>query len=156
MKFDLEILLSDIKALMISKLNTKISSINTEKNDSIILKTVSDSAYFLDMDDQAANYDPVILYSITDIQSQGIGPRTSKSVTINIALILSDDGIVPFIVNRMLRYGRCLSEIFEENWKYSRAVSDFKVQALPVLSFQKSDSSENYKVVGIDLITSYA
>lgn len=156
MIYDLETLLSDIKSIMTSNLNTKLTSITNEKDDLIVLKPVSSSAYLEDMDDKFANYDPFILTYITNIDTEGIGYQTSKTVTVNVALVLSDDGLKGDILHRMLRYGRALEEIFEENWRNKGAVGTFKIESLPVLSFQRSDNSERYKVVGLNLITSFA
>src|SRR5687768_5557582 len=111
MSYDIESILVDVQALISANLNAKITAINTEKNDSITLRSIDSSAYFMDMDDQSANFDPIVLYAVTGIDGEGIGPVTSKIVTINVAIILSDDGHDMSIIKRMLRYGRALEEV---------------------------------------------
>jgi len=153
--YDIETLLIDVKEVMTTNLNTKITDINTEKNDTTILSAINAAAYLQDMDDSTAVYDPFVLYMVTNIDSEGIGPATMKTVTVNIAIILVDSSYLD-IINRMWRYGRALEEIFEEKWKFKRGVCDFKIESLPVLSFQLLDESQRYKVVGINLISSFA
>lgn len=151
--YDPESLLIDIENIVKNNLNTKITAINTEKGDSITLASIDSSAYILDIDLKSVNYNPFILTSIVDIESNGIGSATSKIITINVALIHSDNGQDSAIVKRMLRYGRALSEIFEENFYQKRVTGILKIQNLPILSFQKSNSSLVYKVVGLDIIS---
>ena len=156
MSYDLESILTDVLAVMTDNLNTKITAINTEKNDSITIGQVSSSSYFLDLDSKSSNHDPVVLYGIADVQNEAIGPATSKIVTIGVSIIKNDNGINPNIVKQMLRYGRALEEIFQDKFKNKRAWGDFKVDVLPVLSFLRSDVSQRYKIVGINIITTLA
>lgn len=156
MAYDAETLLSDIQTVLSDNLNTKITAINTEKNDTITLGSVASGAYFMDMDDHAANFDPIVLYSVADVESEGIGPATKKVYTVNVCLILNDNGQDMNIVKRMLRYGRCLEEVIENNFYQKRAWDDFKIESLPVLGFQKSGTSLRYKIVGLNIISSIA
>ena len=56
MAYDLELLMDDVKSILKSNLNTKISAINTEKSDSTTLLTVDNDAYFLqDLDHRSVN-----------------------------------------------------------------------------------------------------
>ena len=155
MSYDIESLLNDVQVILAADLNTKITAINSEKGD-LPLRSINASAYFMDMDEKSANWDPIVLYAVTNIDSEGIGPTTSKEVTVNIALILSDDGLDEFVIKRMLRYGRALEEVIEEKWFNKRGVGILKIESLPVLSFQRSDNSQRYKIVGINLVTSFA
>ncbi len=63
MAYDLENLLDDVKGIMTTNLNTKISAINSEKGDSTTLLTVDNSAYFLqELDNTSVNYNPFVFY----------------------------------------------------------------------------------------------
>jgi hypothetical protein len=150
--YDEESLLVDIETLLKNNLNTRITALNTEKADSITLAQVDSNAYFMDMDDRHANYSPVVIYTISGIDTESIASSSLRTITINIAIIINDNGDLD-IVKRMMRYGRALREVFEMNFKYIRAVSDFKISSLPVLSFQLRNTSERYKIVGLDLET---
>ena len=153
--YDEERLLTDIENLFKNNFATKIAAINSEKSDSITLVTVdSTNGYFADMNDKSANYNPIILTAITDQTSESNGAATLRTITVNVALILSDDIGDANILKRMLRYGRAMREIVEDKFFNLRSVDIFKIESLPVLSFQKSGQSEVYKVVGINIITS--
>lgn len=154
MKFDEEQLLLNLEATLKAKLNTKIASINAEKNDSIVLATISDNAFIMDSDDKESNYNPYIIYMITDQTSESRGPGTSENLVINIALVFSDSGQDKSIVRRMLRYRRCLREVIEENFRKISPCDQATIESLPLLSFQRSSSSMMSKVVGINIITS--
>jgi hypothetical protein len=158
-KYDLERLLADIEALMVANLNTKLAAINTEKNDAITLKEVSSDAYFFQgMNSKQANYNPFVIYSIEDIQSSAMEGLTIQSAVIQIALVLEDKGedTGPNVMKRMLRYQRALEEIFEENFQLIENGVKLKVQSLMPGLFALEDSSEFYRVVGINLSASIA
>ena len=87
MAYDLELLMDDVKSILTSNLNTKISAINTEKSDSTTLLTVDNDAYFLqDLDHRSVNYNPFVFYSCEDIDGTGFGPNTPQEFLINIIL----------------------------------------------------------------------
>jgi len=151
--YDEESLLSDIETVLKNNLNTRIAAINTEKADSITLATIDSGAYFMDMDDRSANYNPIVVYTISSIETESIGHATARNIIVNIAIIVNDNGDLS-IVKRMLRYGRALREVFEQNFRYIRALDNFKIQSLPVLGFQLRNNSQRYKIVGLDLETS--
>ena len=153
MKYDVEQILSDLETIFKTYFNNKIIALNTEKSDSITLEQINLNAYFMDMDDAAINYDPFILFEISDLNSDGIGPGTSKNITVNFALVLNDNGQDQFIVKRMLRYQRCMEEIIEDNFQ-SLKCDILKIESLPVLSFQRANESLRYKIVGININSS--
>ena len=156
MKFDEELILSNLETILKANLNTKIGTINTEKGDSITLATINDNAYIMDVDDKEVNYNPYIIYMIADQTSESNGPVTSENLIINIALINSDNGMDKSIVKRMLRYRRALREVIEDNFRNINQCGEVTIESLPVLSFQKGSSSIMSKVVGINIITSFA
>ena len=156
MKFDEELLLLNLETIIKANLNTKIAALNTEKNDTISLATVNNSAYIMDVNDKEVNYNPYIIYMISEQTSEARGPVTIENIIINVALIHSDNGLDPYIVKRMLRYRRCLKEVIEENFRSISPCDSVTIESLPVLSFQKSNSSYSSKVVGINIITSIA
>jgi hypothetical protein len=70
MKYDLENLLDDIETVLKTNLNTKITQLNTEKSDAIVLRSVPSQAYFFEtLDQRVANYNPFILYGIEEIET---------------------------------------------------------------------------------------
>lgn len=156
MRFDEEQILANLETVLKANLNTKITAINTEKNDSITLAAIDNNAYVMDVDDKQVNYNPYIIYMIADQTSEACGPVTAQTLTINIAMIHSDNGMDLNIVKRMLRYRRALREVIEDNFQKINQCGNVTIESLPVLSFQKNSSSIMSKIVGINIITSFA
>lgn len=154
MKFDEEQLLVNIETILKANLNTKITAINAEKNDTIVLATLDSNAFAMDIDDKENNYNPYLIFMIADQTTEANGPHTAENLVINVALIVSDNGMDLKIVRRMLRYRRCLKEVIEENFRKISPCGQVTIESLPVLSFQKSSSSIASKVVGINILTS--
>lgn len=151
-RFDEENLLSNLETILKNNLNNKITAINTEKNDTITLAQINSDAYQMDVEDKISNYDPYIIYMITEQTTDKRGPATAENIVINIALIVTDNGSDLSIVKRMLRYRRCLKEVIEDNYR-KISLDEMIIESLPVLSFQKSGSSYSSKIVGINIIT---
>lgn len=155
-KYDVETLVSDIETLIKNNIGAKITAINSEKSDSITLKTPPANAFFPDLDDKAANYDPIILTAEANIQTDGIGPNTAEIVTVNVTLLLNDNSQDLFIQKRMQRYRRVLKEIIEDNFFYKRGHGQLRIESLPILDFIRQDRSLRYKVTGINVISQFA
>lgn len=152
-KYDVETFFADLETFMKANLNTKIAAINTEKSDSITLATVADEAYFFQsLDERVANYNPIIFYGLTsDVESDGIGPYTSKKLKVNVTIIVNDQNLAS-LGKRYLRYNRALEEIFLENW--DRAVNNgikLKVTSPVLIDFTLLNDSQPYRVVGVEL-----
>ena len=154
MTYDLDNLMSDIKAIMTSNLNTKIGAINTEKGDSITLATLDASAFFLqDLDHTTMNYDPFILYAVEGIEADGLGPNTSLSYSVSIALILANQNITD-VASRMFRYQRALKEIFEENFSIKANANLLSIDLMTPIPLESLNQSFEYRAIGIQLNTS--
>lgn len=152
MAYDVENFFDELEDFMQANLNTRISAINTEKNDSITLDTVSSSAYFfLTLDETVANYDPFIFYSIGGIESDGIGPHTGKTYLVDVALVMTSDGVDSNSRKRTLRYHRALTEIFEENYQEINKRVNIKVNSLEPITFATQNDSQLYRAVGVQL-----
>jgi hypothetical protein len=148
--YDLESLLTDVETVLKNNLNTKLASIDTEKNDGITLRTVNSNAYHLQtMDQKNANFNPLILYGVDDNDAQPIGPANAHSYNISVVLVLADNGSdAAFnVIKRLLRYQRAIKEVFQDNWTILNKATRLKVSELaPDLN-----SSEEYKFVGVRL-----
>ena len=150
-KIDFESILESVKQIMVNNLNTKLLSIATEKGDSITLPPVVANAYFMQsMDEEAANFDPFIVYGIEDIQTTSIGPQSSEQIFISTVVLLSDNGRNN-INTIMFRYSRALKEIFEENWQIDESSSKININRSTVVPFEALDSSATYKAIGIEI-----
>jgi hypothetical protein len=157
MKYDIEDLLSDIEQVLSTHLTLKLSQIDAEKNDGIILRPVDSRAYFLqELNSRVANFNPFILYGVSNIEARPNLGGTAGVFTINASLVLADHGNDLSIVKRMLRYSRALKECVEENFLLMKNSVKLEVQSLVPVEFQKLNSSENYRVVGIDITATLA
>lgn len=151
---DIESILSDIETHLKANLNTRIAALNTEKNDSIVLKTVSDNAYFFQtLNDSLANYNPFLFYGLANVAGEGIGPGVVKTLTIQVIICIEDRGEDLFIGKRMLRYSRVLEDLFNSGWAKIKPYSTFKINSLVPVALTLMNSQHPYRAVGIDLIT---
>jgi len=153
MGYDVESLMTDIEGIMTAYLNDKIDAINTEKNDSIVLKNIDADAYiFQSLDERCMNYDPFVFYGLAgSVEANGIGPAISKKLLIDVSVITFDVDKAN-IGKRYLRYNRALEELFIEKWHgYCRAGVKLKVKAPIFVDFTLLNSSEPFRVVAVEL-----
>jgi hypothetical protein len=155
MEVDIEILLDKIDTFLKANLNLQIASINLEKNDTLALATVSDDAYFFQtMNDRVANFDPFLFYGLDNVDSEGIGPATRKTYSIQVIIVVTDTGQDELMGKRLLRYSRVLEDLFNNYWASIKSSVNFKVQSLVPVAFSLVNSSDVYRAVGITLTTS--
>jgi hypothetical protein len=155
MAYDLELLMDDVKSILTSNLNTKISAINTEKSDSTTLLTVDNDAYFLqDLDHRSVNYNPFVFYSCEDIEGTGFGPNTPQEFLINIILVLADQSGYTDLATRMFRYSRALKEIFEENFTIKRNANFISINVLAPIPLTTLNEAREFRAVGIQIRSS--
>lgn len=154
MKIDIEQHLLAIQARLQSQLNTDIAALNTEKNDSCVLKTVSNDAYCLQtLNDKVANWNPFILLGVTDIETlDGLGPATLKRVVFEVVIIVADTELDDFIGQRMLRYGRVLEDLFNRDFAKIIPSANFKVNSLVPVAITAINSNDPYRAVGVQVV----
>lgn len=152
-RHDLEELCADVEACMRANLNTQLAIINSEKDDGITLKPVSDGAYFFEYwQERIANFNPAILYGIEDLSNPEPVPSLMvMQIKLSISLLLSDDGLDSNIMKRLLRYQRGLIEVFERNWNaVSRSVK-FAVSGTTPFPIVLENRSYPDRIIGITL-----
>ena len=150
-KHDFEEILESVKQIIVDNFNTKLTALTVEKGDSIVLPPVETNAYFMQsMNDRAANYDPIVVYGIENIETNNLGPVSAEKIFISAVILLTDNGR-DNINEIMFRYSRAFKEIFEENWYISNSSSKIKVNRSTVVPFQTLDSTATYKAIGIEI-----
>ena len=155
MAYDLESLMSDVKSILTTNLNTKIGNINTEKGDSITLLTVDSAAYFMqDLDHESLNFNPFIFYSVEDIDGTGFGPNTPQEFLINVILVLADQSGLTDVSTRMFRYSRALKEIFEENFSIKSNSNFISINVLAPVPLTSLNESMEFRAIGIQIKSS--
>lgn len=149
-KYDAESLLVDIEALLKADLNAKIAEISAEKADGLELKSVPAAAYFFQtLNEKCANFNPFVIYGITDGTEEGVGSSVAETVVMEVAIVVVDNGQDHAIGKRLLRYRRALSEVFSDKWAEMRYSVKLKVKSLSPVSLRLIDSSESYQAVGV-------
>lgn len=157
-KYDVERFCADLKTILAASLNTKISEINSEKNDSTTLAAVDSNAYFFqELNGRATNFDPFVLYSVEEIQSEGTGPTTSITPTVHVVLVLADGGQdTESVAVRMLRYQRALREVFEENWTSNKYGVKLRISSMVPVQFSLMNSANPFRAIGVSVSGSIA
>lgn len=151
-KYDVESLLADVKTIISANFNSKIAAINLEKNDSIALDQLDAGAYFLQqLNGRMANYNPICLYGVENIESSSRGPLSSKKIEISVIIIAADSGEEVEIGARMFRYQRALEEIFQEKWNGGSHPVKFEIRSLVPIPFQDMNTSNSYRAIGLVL-----
>jgi hypothetical protein len=151
---DFESVLDDVKLIMTTHLNTKITAIVADKGDGITPPAINANAYFLQtLDEAIANFDPFVAYGIQDITSVDTQyGQSQQQISISIVIVLSDNGRSD--INRVLfRYSRALKEIFEENFKNANIGNKIIVRQFTPVPFEALDSSMEFKAIGVILET---
>ena len=151
-KFDIEILLSDLRAIALANLNTKLASIDAEKNDGITLKQLDpDKVFFQDLDKSDAAAAPLFLYyGLDDPVTDAIGAHTALQLSIYFILVLQDTAENFTYMTRLLRYMRAMQEIFQENYATIQYVSRIQVSSLSPVSFTV-EGTGTFKATGVKI-----
>jgi hypothetical protein len=153
-RYDIENFLSDLLNAMqdgSTGLNAQVTLINAEKNDAIVLASISNSAYFLQtMNDGIAAYDPFLLYGVTKIESEGIGPATSSRYTVQVIVTFVDKQDSE-AGKRLFRYSRVLEDFFHSKFDKISQNRVKKITSIEPVEFTLVNSSESFRAVGVDL-----
>jgi len=156
MTYDVETLLTDIETFLKANLPTQIAAINLEKNDTIALRNVDNNAYFYQtMNEKIEAYDPFLYLGVSNIATDGIGPHTSKTVTIQVIIALSDRNGDNTIVKRIFRYARALEDLFHGKWNTFSNSQKLEINSLAPVTLDLLNSSEFHKAGGVELVTSF-
>lgn len=153
-KFDLENVLDELKTFLQSNLNTTISALNSEKNDSITLKTVDSGAYHIQfVQDRVDLADPLVLIgeveeAVLDMQ----GGTAASQYRLGVFVILSETGVGDdTLVKRLLRYRRALTDVVEQYW--ANIVREQKVRIVatpPIGPIERLNSGFQGRAIGIE------
>jgi hypothetical protein len=150
-RYDIEQFLDAIESVLKPALASKITAINSEKNDTTTLSSIASGAWFQQtLNKGVASYDPYVLYGITDIETVGLGPASSKVYSIHIMIMLADEG-KPDIVKRVLRYQRALEEVAHENFDLIRVGLKLKISSLVPVQIEELNSGRELRALGIQV-----
>jgi hypothetical protein len=151
-QYDIEKILSDVKAHLLANLNAQLSALDTEKNDGIILKPVDAAAYHLQsLEDRVDMADPILLFGESDEpEMQSVGSHLATTYFVTVWLILTDNGLDPQIVTRLFRYRRALVDVFRLKWDRFAREHKMKInQSSPTPPFKDQDTNWTARAVGV-------
>ncbi len=152
-QYDIESILADLKATLVANLNTQISAINTEKGDGITLKSVDDSAYHLqNQEDRVELFDPFVVYGeAAEPAIQATGPGVAITYQVAVWMVLADNGTDLSIVKRLFRYRRALMDLMKSNWSsFAKADQKMKIQAsMPTPPYKDMETGFMGRAIGV-------
>lgn len=151
-KFDIECFLDNLEQFLKDNLNDRIAAIDAEKNSGWTTELVDDAAYiFQSLDNMPVNFDPILFYGVSSVESDGINGATGKTYKIEISIIKADSESKT-TGKKLLRYQRALEEIFEENYFIINNVRPkITITSLQPISFQLQNSGDQFKAIGIEI-----
>lgn len=150
MKYDLETLLTDVKAVLTSHLTAKITEINNEKNDSIVLSDIASDAYVLQsLNGATMNFDPFIFYGVSDFATVPNLSYSSQQAEIFVLLVMMDRAEELDIATRMFRYLRCLEEVFQDNFDSANGGVKLSLKSLAPTNLQLANADQRHRIVGV-------
>lgn len=169
-KYDVENLLSDIRAILIANLNASIVAVEAEKIAQGLpvtnIKAVDTSigadglerGYFeQDWSDKILNTSPAIWYGIEAMPPVGIGPATQTEFKIFIDVVHVDSGQDTLRNKRTNRYTRAIRDVIEANWDRLPGGTKTKIETIQPIAFKiNEDSSEEVRVGGVAITTAIA
>lgn len=151
-KMDAELFIDNLEIFLKEKLNDRIAAIDAEKNSDFTTELVDPKAYiFQGLDSMPVNFDPILFYGISKVESDSIHSANAETYTIEISIIKADSNSAT-VGKKLLRYNRALKEIFQENcFKINNVRPKIKVTSLQPISFQLQNSSDLFKAIGIEI-----
>lgn len=155
--YDIESLLDDIESILKAGLNTKITEINAEVIDDIVMKTIDSDAYFLqELNSKTSNWNPIVLYGVSNIDTMSNGQDVMSKVSVEIIIIFEDNGIEKSIPKLAYRYNRALKDVIRDNWSLSTNANKLEMEDLLPIPYTKLNSSQKARATGIKILTSIA
>lgn len=153
-KRDEEFWVTKVFDLLKNNLNTKITAINAEKSDSLVLKTVDSSAYYyMTFGDQIPNNIPCVVFAVSAEPNIMQGNFTSETVRVMIEMVVSDEMIDDAVsIYRLLaRYRRAIKDAVSVDFG---DFQKFSIVSLPDVPFMAGNLV--YHTIGIGVTFNYA
>lgn len=149
-KYTFEDLVFDVEAMLKAKLNDEIQLVIADRNDNIELPKIDPDAFFVQsMDDRVANYPDYVFIELIDIQSNGLGPMTSKDFQILVMICASTFNNTQQ-VRMMFRYLQALEQVFHKYWSSSTSLPiKLKIQSLPPQDYLNLNTTKAFKTAAV-------
>lgn len=149
--FDIENFIDQFTSELKTRLNQKITAINTQKNEQLLPQIPADAFLFGSLDDQAHNWNDFVFTFVDGIDTQVSGPRYSEDYTIEIDLFIYDRQDKR-VQQRILRAQKALRMAVVECWeRVGIGIDRATIESLDAIDVQLPNSSYYHKVVGMKL-----
>ena len=162
-KYDIETLLSEVKAILVANLNTQIAAVEAEKVAAGAPATnlkpvdVTDGYFEQSWSDKILNINPAIFYGVEQIQAIGTGPATGEVIKVFVEIVAVDTQEDVLMGRRINRYSRAIKEVLEANYDKLSFGNKMKIETVRPISWRlDADTSEEVRVGGVSLITAIA
>jgi hypothetical protein len=150
-KIDIEVIEDKILEIVKAKLPAKLTEINTEKGDNLLLP-IADKDYLVDFYQQELTPSRFIFYGITEPEVDSIRGDFATTWTIFYHVFVEDINRLPTIRKQILRYTRALNEVICENQsQISRYTTIPEITSLTPQDVQDIVNNTPFKMGGISI-----
>ena len=163
MTYNIENLLADIKAILVSDLNANIAVVEAEKVGQGLPATNlspvdTTNGYFeQNWSDAMLNINPAIFFGVEEIQAEGAGPVTKEYYKVFIEVVVVDRQTDTLMKNRIHRYAEAIRRTMQNNYDQIPSASKIKIETVRPISFKLDlNTSEEIRVGGVTIITALA
>lgn len=150
-QFDIESFRDHFLTLIQNNLSAKVSAINTEKGDSLLVD-IPNEQYLKSFNNTVMNFDKFIYYRITNIETvDAHAGGLSEEITLPFVAMFSKPDNWDDAEKMVLRYSRAFREIILDNARSEPAISDLEVSVYEPDMIQLSADSAWYQAGGIEI-----
>jgi len=151
-KYDVEKFCRDALAIIKSKLNTKISAINSEKAD-VAIDSIGTDAWFNSMIPANFTAPVFVIWGLTDQSPTDFEPEATLSkVTLSFEIGLADKNWADLeCFYRLLRYQRALTEVVNENSQLFGNGRQPKIESLPPAALSIKGNAFQFSGINITI-----
>ena len=147
--FDLEDFRDILKAYLVDNMAAKVAEINTEKGDSLLVE-IPEAQYFQDFNEKIVNFTDFMYFGFLPFDP-GIssGNSLAQPVSMFFLSMISDHEGGTVGENKLLRYTRAMTEIFQANATANAHISDLEITIMPPELVQIRPGADWYKAGGV-------
>ena len=147
--FDLEDFRDILKAYLVDNMVAKVAEINTEKGDTLLV-VIPEAQYFQDFNEKVVNFKDFIYFGFLAFDpGVSSGDSLGQPVTMFFLTMVSEHKGGIIAENKILRYTRAMTEIFQANALENAHISDLEITILPPDLVQIRPGADWYKAGGV-------
>ena len=151
MTYDIEVVENSLLSLVKQHLPAKLSEIEAEKADGVLLPAPTDDQYYTgtDIDEKVVNYDFIVIHGVGHQGAISISSATAQDNIYGFVFLFSEQNAPSGeLRKKILRYSRAIKEVFEYHFDAFPFLSNLKIYMLAPENWQENDKSPVYKAGG--------